>query len=158
VHLFQTENGPQGQYESARQALAESDVVVQCTGYQPRLPALNYASGGAIGLLEVKGGLDSDPSGCPLDSTGQRLHGLHLFGLGAGLAVDPRLGSEASFDGRIYGVWQFHHDASSTVIDAVLARLQEAAQEQVSSSRKLSPNREVPRMPFLWPTLVNAHS
>jgi len=158
VHLFQTENGPQGQYESARQALAESDVVVQCTGYQPRLPALNYASGGAIGLLEVKGGLDSDPSGCPLDSTGQRLHGLHLFGLGAGLAVDPRLGSEASFDGRIYGVWQFHHDASSTVIDAVLARLQEAAQEQVSTSRKLSPNREVPRMPFLWPTLVNAHS
>ncbi|HEY0287133.1 MAG TPA: pyridine nucleotide-disulfide oxidoreductase [Pseudomonas sp.] len=158
VHLFQTENGPHAQFENARQALAESDVVVQCTGYQPRLPALNYAGGGAIDLLEVKGGLDSDPSGCPLDSNGQRLYGLHLFGLGAGLAVDPHLGSEASFDGRIYGVWQFHHHASGAVIDAVLARLQEPMFEPISLSRKLVPNREEHRMPFLWSALANAHS
>ncbi|WP_268800593.1 NAD(P)/FAD-dependent oxidoreductase [Pseudomonas huanghezhanensis] len=158
VNLFQTENGPQGHFESARAALAESAVVVQCTGYQPRLPTLTYANGGPIKLLEVKGGLDSDPSGCPLDISGQRLYGLHLFGLGAGLGVDPRLGSESSFDGRIYGVWQFHHDASGAVIDAVVARLQEPMQEPVSLSRKLLPDREGHRMPFLWPTLVNANS
>jgi hypothetical protein len=158
VHLLQTQNGPEGQFESARQALAESEVVVQCTGYQPLLPTLTYAGGAAVSLMEVKGGLDSDPSGCPLDSNGQRLYGLHLFGLGAGLGVDPRLGSEASFDGRIYGVWQFHNDASGAVIDAVLARLQQPVIQPVSLSRRLVVNREEQRQPFLWPVLANAQS
>jgi hypothetical protein len=158
VQLLQTQNGPQGQYEGARQALLESDVVVQCTGYQPLLPALNYAGGGAINLMAVKGGVDSDPSGCPLDSHGQRLFGLHLFGLGAGLGVDPRLGSEASFDGRIYGVWQFHHDASGAVIDAVIQRLQQPVLQPVSLSRKQVVSREDQRHPFLWPVLANAQS
>jgi hypothetical protein len=159
VQLCQTELGAPGQFESARDALAESDVVVQCTGYQPRLPTLTYAGAGPVTLVEVKGGLDSDPSGCPLDTQGQRLHGLHLFGLGAGLGVDPRLGSEASFDGRIYGVWQFHHDASSTVIDAVLSRLQQPEPEPVSLGRlQLVPSLEEARLPFGWPSLVNATS
>ncbi len=158
VHLLQTQNGPQGQFESARLALAESEVVVQSTGYQPLLPALNYASGGAISLMEVKGGLDSDPSGCPLDSNGQRLHGLHLFGLGAGLGVDPRLGSEASFDGRIYGVWQFHNDASGAVIEAVLARLQQPLTQTTNVVRRLLTHREEQRLPFLWPVMANAQS
>lgn len=158
VQLLQTQNGPQGQYEGARQALLESDVVVQCTGYQPLLPALSYAGGGAINLMAVKGGVDSDPSGCPLDSHGQRLYGLHLFGLGAGLGVDPRLGSEASFDGRIYGVWQFHHDASGAVIDAVIQRLQQPVLQPVSLSRKQVVSREEQRHTFLWPVLANAQS
>jgi len=158
VHLFQTLNGPEGQYESARQALAQSEVVVQCTGYQPLLPPMTYAGGGPISLMEVKGGVDSDPAGCPLDSNGERLYGLHLFGLGAGLGVDPRLGSEASFDGRIYGVWQFHHDASGAVIEAVLARLQEPLVQPISVSRRLVVNREEQRQPFLWPVLANAQS
>ncbi|PHN68337.1 hypothetical protein AO286_26270 [Pseudomonas syringae] len=72
---------------------------------------------------ESKGGLDSDASGCPLDQHGRRLNGLYLFGLGAGLGVDPQLGSEPAFDGRIYGVWQFHHDASRAVLEAVINRL-----------------------------------
>lgn len=154
VQLLQTLDGPQGQLESARLALAESDVVVQCTGYQPLLPPMNYAGGGSISLMQVKGGLDSDPSGCPLDSHGQRLHGLHLFGLGAGLGVDPTLGSEASFDGRIYGVWQFHNHASGAVIDSVLARLQQPVLEPV----RLVASREEPRQPFLWPILATVQS
>ncbi|MFJ3486270.1 pyridine nucleotide-disulfide oxidoreductase [Pseudomonas sp. NPDC090202] len=158
VHLLQTLDGPEGQFELARAALAESDVVVQCTGYQPLLPALNYAGGGPISLAEVKGGLDSDPSGCPLDSTGERLHGLHLFGLGAGLGVDPRLGSEASFDGRIYGVWQFHNDASGAVIEAVLQRLQTPLAQPASVSRLAMPSRTEARQTFVWPTLVNAQT
>lgn len=62
-----------------------------------------------------------------MDQNGRRLKGLYLFGLGAGLGADPQLGSEPSFDGRIYGVWQFHHDASRVVIQAVTARLQQKA-------------------------------
>lgn len=158
VRLLQTHNGPEGQFEQARQALAESEVVVQSTGYQPLLPALNYASGGAISLAEIKGGVDSDPSGCPLDSHGLRLSGLHLFGLGAGLGVDPRLGSEASFDGRIYGVWQFHHDASGAVIDAVLTRLQQTVIKPDSLSDAQRAERDEQRQPFLWPGLLNAQS
>ncbi|WP_122314326.1 pyridine nucleotide-disulfide oxidoreductase [Pseudomonas cichorii] len=125
VQLLQTSGGTPGHYEQAGQALAESGVVVQCTGYQPRLPLLSYPDGRPVRLGETKGGLDSNASGCPLDQFGRRLHGLHLFGIGAGLKADPQLGSEPSFDGRIYGVWQFHHDASRAVLDAVLARLQE---------------------------------
>ncbi|GFM81691.1 hypothetical protein PSCICN_23830 [Pseudomonas cichorii] len=125
VQLLQTSGGQPADYEKAGQALAESSVVVQCTGYQPRLPSLTYPDGRPVRLCETKGGLDSDASGCPQDQFGRRLHGLHLFGIGAGLKADPQLGSEPSFDGRIYGVWQFHHDASRAVIDAVLARLQD---------------------------------
>jgi hypothetical protein len=142
VQLLQTHQGPADQFERARQALAEAEIVVQCTGYQPVLPALSHAGGEAITLMEVKGGLDSDPSGCPLDASGQRLHGLHLFGLGAGLGVDPRLGSEASFDGRIYGVWQFHHDAV----------------QPVPAAPRLVSSRSEERLPFLWPVLANAQS
>ncbi|WP_432213847.1 pyridine nucleotide-disulfide oxidoreductase [Pseudomonas graminis] len=158
VQLLQTHQGPADQLELARQALAEADIVVQCTGYQPVLPALSHAGGEAITLMEVKGGLDSDPSGCPLDASGQRLHGLHLFGLGAGLGVDPRLGSEASFDGRIYGVWQFHHDASGVVIDSVLTRLQTPVVQPVPAAPRLVSSRSEERLPFLWPALVNAQS
>ena len=154
VHLLQTLNGPAQQYERASQALAESNVVVQCTGYQPRIPELKYADGTPITLREVKGGLDSDPSGCPLDLAGRRLHGLYLFGLGSGLGIDPRLGSEPSFDGRIYGVWQFHNDASRAVIEAISARLKSAAvAEWVIPSRSLSERLES-GLPLFWPGLA----
>ncbi|MCV4281870.1 lysine N(6)-hydroxylase/L-ornithine N(5)-oxygenase family protein [Pseudomonas capsici] len=141
VQLLQTRGGPPGHYEKAEQALAESGVVVQCTGYQPRLPSLTDLDGRAIRLSETKGGLDSDASGCPLDQFGRRLKGLHLFGIGAGLKADPLLGSEPSFDGRIYGVWQFHHDASRAVIDAVLARLQD-------KTSSLEPSRQSHVLPL----------
>ncbi|MFJ4143637.1 pyridine nucleotide-disulfide oxidoreductase [Pseudomonas sp. NPDC089734] len=123
VQLLQTKDGQPGDHEKARVALAESGIVVQCTGYQPLLPLLSDSDGHPVHLCETKGGLDSDASGCPVDQSGRRLHGLHLFGMGAGLSADPQLGSEPSFDGRIYGVWQFHHDASRAVIEAVLDRL-----------------------------------
>jgi hypothetical protein len=157
VNAFQTQGGPPGDYERAAQALIESSVVVQCTGYQPRLPVLSDADGDPISLRMVKGGVDSDPSGCPLDSTGQRLHGLHLFGLGSGLGIDPRLGSEPSFDGRIYGVWQFHHDASRAVIESVVLRLQQAAPSVAVASRTLVERLEE-GLPFLFPGLTSANT
>ncbi|SOS33482.1 hypothetical protein CFBP6411_02122 [Pseudomonas syringae group genomosp. 3] len=123
VKMFQTLDGPIGDHEQARLALADSGVVVQCSGYQAVLPTLRDADGSLVRLRESKGGLDSDASGCPLDQHGRRLSGLYLFGLGAGLGVDPQLGSEPAFDGRIYGVWQFHHDASRAVLGAVINRL-----------------------------------
>lgn len=155
VRLLQSGPGLGQQYELASQALAESSVVVQCTGYQPRLPALKYADGSPIQLREVKGGLDSDPSGCPLDANGQRLYGLHLFGLGSGLGVDPRLGSEPSFDGRIYGVWQFHNDASRVAIGSVSARLSVPVAQMVVSDRRRQARQEDDG-PFFWPSMVSA--
>lgn len=136
--------------EAVQQALADSCMVVQCTGYQPRLPVLLRSDGSMISLREAKGGLDSDPSGCPIDEHGLRLHGLHLFGLGAGLGVDPLLGSEASFDGRIYGVWQFHHDASRAVIEAVLERLRYKSREVDVAVPNLVERLEN-GLPFLFP-------
>lgn len=150
VRLLQTEGVSPEAKALAQQALTESAMVVQCTGYQPRLPALNRVDGSAISLRETTGGLDSDPGGCPLDETGQRLHGLHLFGLGAGLGVDPQLGSEPSFDGRIYGVWQFHHHASGAVIDAVLTRLRHKPRETSVSVPNLVERLEN-GLPFLFP-------
>ncbi|MEB0079967.1 pyridine nucleotide-disulfide oxidoreductase [Pseudomonas sp. CCI3.2] len=155
VRLLQSGPGVGQQYGLASQALADSSVVVQCTGYQPRLPAMKYADGSPIKLREVKGGLDSDPSGCPLDSIGQRMHGLYLFGLGSGLGIDPRLGSEPSFDGRIYGVWQFHNDASRVAIESVSARLSVAVAETVVPDRRRQARVQDDR-PFFWPSMASA--
>lgn len=155
VHLLQTLHGPAQQYERAKQALAKSSVVVQCTGYQPRVPELTNADGTPITLREVKGGLDSDPSGCPLDTVGQRLHGLHLFGLGSGLGIDPCLGSEPSFDGRIYGVWQFHNDASRVVIESIIARLKAAPVAELSVLGGSVSDRKEHGLPFFWPGLTS---
>ncbi|WP_122666426.1 pyridine nucleotide-disulfide oxidoreductase [Pseudomonas viridiflava] len=153
VRAYQAQGGAPGDHEQAAQALIESSVVVQCTGYQPRLPLFSDPDGTAITLRQVKGGIDSDLSGCPLDATGQRMHGLHLFGIGAGLAADERIGSEPSFDGRIYGVWQFHNDASRSVIEALMTRLHQAPAETASHDRSLAQ-----RLPFLFPELVAAQS
>jgi hypothetical protein len=146
VQLLQTDGGKPGDFDKARAALADSSVVVQCTGYQPRLPALRNSDGSALVLRETKGGLDSDTSGCPVERGGRRLHGLYLFGLGAGLGVDPLLGSEPSFDGRIYGVWQFHHDASRAVIEAVLAR-QSNRTAALNASRVIASRQAETRFP-----------
>jgi hypothetical protein len=136
ARLFQTDGVDQRQHAGASRALAESAVVIQCTGYQPLLPPMHYADGTAITLRQVTGGLDSDSAGCPCDQSGNRLCGLHLFGLGSGLGVDPQLGSEPSFAGRIYGVWQFHHDASRVVIEAIIARLEQAGATRASRRRE----------------------
>lgn len=127
VQRMQTRDGAAGEFERAARALADAGAVIQCTGYQPVLPLLSHADGSPIELRQARGGLDSDASGCPLDQHGQRLDGLYLFGIGSGLAADPQLGSELSFEGRIYGVWQFHHDASGVVVEALQARLQRLA-------------------------------
>ena len=150
VRLLQTQGVSPEAKALAQQALTDSALVVQCTGYQPRLPPLNRIDGSIISLREITGGLDSDPGGCPLDENGQRLHGLHLFGLGAGLGVDPLLGSEPSFDGRIYGVWQFHHHASGAVIEAVLTRLQPKPKETSTPAPNLVERLEN-GLPFLFP-------
>lgn len=127
ARLLQTDGSDAAQMQAASELLRDAAVVMQCTGYQPLLPRMRRGDGTAVVLRQVTGGLDSDPSGCPCDERGNRLHGLHLFGLGSGLGVDPLLGSEPSFSGRIYGVWQFHHDASRVVIDSVLQRLADFA-------------------------------
>jgi hypothetical protein len=157
AHTFQTQGGAEGDYEKAAQALIESSVVVQCTGYQPCLPIFSHPDGSQITLREVKGGIDSDLSGCPRDSSGQRMHGLHLFGTGAGLAADERMGSEPSFSGRIYGVWQFHNDATRTVIDALMARLQQATPELAVPHRSLAQRLEQ-GLPFMFPEMAGAQN
>jgi hypothetical protein len=157
VKSLQTHGGPAADYEQAAMALIDSSVVVQCTGYQPRLPPFSDAEGNPVTLNQVKGGIDSDLSGCPRDTRGQRIHGLYLFGVGAGLAADERLGSEPSFNGRIYGVWQFHNDATMAVIDALMARLQSAAARVASPHRSLTQRLEE-GMPFLFPELVAAQN
>jgi hypothetical protein len=157
VKAFQTRDGAPGDYQAAAEALTDTHTLVQCTGYQPNLPALRYCDGTSIALCEIKGGVDSDRAGCPMDSKGQRLHGLHLFGLGSGLGIDPRLGSEPSFDGRIYGVWQFHNDASRTVIESVMARLQSTARESAVPTRSLAERLEE-GLPFLFPGLTSANT
>ena len=108
---------------SAQTLFDSAALLVQGMGYQPIVPELRCQDGRPLTLRTLRGGLDSDAAGSPLDQHGQRLKGLHLFGLGSGLAVDPRLGSEASFSGRIYGVWQFHNDASREALESVLERL-----------------------------------
>jgi len=67
------------------------------------------------------------------------------------------LGSEPSFDGRIYGVWQFHNDASRAVIESVIARLQQTTPELAVPSRSLAERLEE-GLPFLFPALSSANS
>ncbi|BAP44272.1 putative pyridine nucleotide-disulfide oxidoreductase [Pseudomonas sp. StFLB209] len=129
VRRAQLQGGAPADLELAAQALGESGAVIQCTGYQPVLPQLYHADDTSIQLRQANGGLDANAQGCPQDQDGRRLDGIYLFGIGAGLAPDPQLGSEQAFEGRIYGVWQFHHTASSAVLEAVLARVQRLARK-----------------------------
>jgi len=121
VRTLQVGSGDAVQADAQR-CLDACAGVIQCIGYQPWLPELLNDDEEPIILREIQGGLDSDPTGCPSDTAGQRMDGLHLFGLGSGLAVDPEIGSEASFRGRIYGIWQFHHDASRPALERVLTK------------------------------------
>jgi len=116
-------DGSEAQRVRAQALFDDAALLVQGLGYLPIVPELRDEDGRPLTLRTLRGGLDSDAAGSPLDQHGQRLKGLHLFGLGSGLAVDPRLGSEASFSGRIYGVWQFHNDASREALESVLDRL-----------------------------------
>lgn len=122
VRTLQVGSGGDAVQADAQRCLDACAGVIQCIGYQPWLPELVSNDEEPIVLREIQGGLDSDATGCPCDATGQPIDGLHLFGLGSGLAVDPEIGSEASFHGRIYGIWQFHHDASRPALERVLAK------------------------------------
>ena len=77
---------------SAQSLFDSAALLVQGMGYQPIVPELRSQDGRPLTLRTLRGGLDSDAAGCPLDQHGQRLKGLHLFGLRPGLAVEPRLG------------------------------------------------------------------
>jgi hypothetical protein len=122
VRLLQVDGRDAAAVAEARQRIDAAAALVQCVGYQPRLPPLLDEDGRRIRLREVQGGVDADAAGSPCDRHGRRLERLHMFGLGSGLAVDPAIGSEPSFQGRIYGVWQFHHEASRPALERVLAR------------------------------------
>ncbi|WP_448683474.1 hypothetical protein [Pseudomonas nicosulfuronedens] len=123
VELLCLEDRSPAVRERLQQCCGEDGVMVQAIGYQPCLPALRRSNGEPLQVRESKGGLDSDAAGCLRDHTGRPIPGLYSFGLGSGLAANPMLGSERSFDSRIYGVWQFHHDASGRVIEAIQEHL-----------------------------------
>lgn len=137
VQRIQLQDGAPGDLDLAAQALRESGAVIQCNGYQPVLPGLYHADGTSLSLRQANGGLDTNAHGCPQDQDGRRLEGIYLFGIGTGLAPDPQLGSEQAFQGRIYGVWQFHHTASSAVLEAVLARVQRAIRKPEPARQSL---------------------
>jgi DICT domain-containing protein len=67
------------------------------------------------------------------------------------------MGSEPSFSGRIYGVWQFHNDATRTVIDALMARLQQATPELAVPHRSLAQRLEQ-GLPFMFPEMAGAQN
>lgn len=136
IRLIQTGPGPAQRLLEASEVLADSPIVIQCNGYQPILPRMMDAERRPMALSEVKGGLDSNANGNPRTLEGERLEGLYLFGLGAGLAVNPTLGSETAFDGRIYGVWQFHHHASLHALSTIMERIAEPEKRYTAQTQR----------------------
>lgn len=149
VELLCMEDRSPAVRERLEQCCREPGVMVQAIGYQPCLPALRRANGEPLQVRESKGGLDSDAAGCLRDLSGRPIPGLYSFGLGSGLAANPMLGSERSFDSRIYGVWQFHHDASGRVIEA----LQEHLATRVPQAPAAVMDAQLDGTPFVLPAL-----
>ncbi|MBP2498972.1 hypothetical protein ABID82_006543 [Methylobacterium sp. PvP062] len=104
-----------------RQLVHDSAYLIPAFGYKPNIIPYIDARGNRTEFLCDRHGLITDEQCQVLTRSGLPIKGLYSFGIGAGMRSSPDVGGEASFNGRIIGVWQFHHSMGDVVVQSILA-------------------------------------
>ncbi|MGB8957257.1 MAG: hypothetical protein WCC10_17935 [Tumebacillaceae bacterium] len=89
--------------------LDEADIILSCIGYRNRAVEFLDADGSPLEFLDDHNKVFTDENSNPYRTNGEAIHGLYMFGLGAGLRTGGSNGGEASYAGRIDGVWFYQH-------------------------------------------------
>ncbi len=110
---------PEGR--SLHAELSSADMIVAAFGYQPRLvPTVDERGHELVFRTDPDGALSTAGTGEVLDERGRVLAGLFAFGLGSGLRRSATAGGEASYDGRLDGVWLYQHVVGEIMVDQLL--------------------------------------
>lgn len=94
------------------------DVCVIATGYRPNFPPIQLMSGGVLSTNELTG---NHADGRMRTTEMQVVPHVYSFGLGSGFSPSPTVGGEASYGGRLDGVWLYQNDVGEAVASAILA-------------------------------------
>ncbi|NHB61046.1 SidA/IucD/PvdA family monooxygenase [Photorhabdus sp. RW14-46] len=85
------------------------DLLIHCTGYHSKLVEIIDKNNIPLEFKSDRYGLLTNEKLSPISTSGEVLNNFHTFGLGSGVKTGGENGGEASFHGRIDGVWVYQH-------------------------------------------------
>jgi hypothetical protein len=118
VALFSMSEISQEQYE---EWLIESSIVIPAFGYISHTLPICNAQGELIDLkLNHLGGVVMDEKSHPQSVAGEKVENLYHMGLMSDKCFQSDLGGEASYKGKIDGVWLYQNVIGKKVLDSIL--------------------------------------
>ena len=99
--------GAQADQTAIEQLFNDAVLVVAAIGYAARVPTIVDAHGATVKLQSTFGQLTTNAKGQCSNQDGVLLPNVLAYGLGAGQFSNPEVGGEASFAGRVDGVWLY---------------------------------------------------
>jgi hypothetical protein len=99
--------GAQADQTAIEQLFSDAVLVVAAIGYAARVPTIVDAHGATVKLQSTFGQLTTNAKGQCSNQDGVLLPNVLAYGLGAGQFSNPEVGGEASFAGRVDGVWLY---------------------------------------------------
>jgi hypothetical protein len=99
--------GAQADQAAIEQLFNDAVLVVAAIGYAARVPTIVDAHGATVTLQSTFGQLTTNAKGQCSNQDGVLLPNVLAYGLGAGQFSNPEVGGEASFAGRVDGVWLY---------------------------------------------------
>jgi hypothetical protein len=112
--------GAQADQTAIEQLFNDAVLVVAAIGYAARVPTIVDAHGATVKLQSTFGQLTTNAKGQCSNQDGVLLPNVLAYGLGAGQFSNPEVGGEASFAGRVDGVWLY---SKCFLFEKVLCRL-----------------------------------
>ena len=103
--------------------LSRSTAIVSAMGYGANIPEIRRENGAPVNLKSRNGQLIVNEAGQCYTSDGDLLPNLLATGLGAGQTLNPKVGGEQSFKGRIDGVWLYQHDMGKLLLSTMTQQL-----------------------------------
>ena len=106
IEIFNTKEASD---DSVFNILNNSDLVINCTGYESKLINMKDQNDKEIELCMDRFGVVTNSNLNPILKSGDTLQNFYTFGLGSGIKTGGECGGEKSFEGKIDGVWVYQH-------------------------------------------------